>query len=80
MPVVGAVVNWPGFAIAARWIVSTVSVLAQTEPCTRTPPMHLTSMAGAPGRTVPVRFASAGWKIAWLASSVMSNPFSEPEL
>jgi hypothetical protein len=58
-----------------------VSVVGeQVEPCTRMPPMHLTITAGVPGRTVPVRLASAGWKIAWLARSVMSKPFraSEP--
>jgi len=79
--VVGGDVIMPGPATAAKWIVSTVSVVGeQVEPCTNTPPMHLASMAVVPGKTVPVRSASAGWKTEWLACNVMSIPFSAPEL
>jgi len=48
-------------------------------PSTRMPPMHLTTMLVVPGRTVPVRLASAGWKIVWSASNVTSKPFSALE-
>ena len=61
--------------MAARWIVSGVSVVAQVFPSTRTPPMHSTKMLAGDGRTVPVMSAPAGLRIVWLASTVTSNPF-----
>jgi len=59
--VVGGVVSRPRPPTAAKWIVSIVSVVAeQAGPCTRMPPMHLTTTEGVPARTVPVRSAFTG--------------------
>jgi len=79
-PVVGDAVNGePKADVAARWIVSTVSVVEQVAPRIRVPERHSTSVLGLPINTVPVRSIPAGFKIVWSARRVMSNPSSPDE-
>ena len=69
----------PSADVAARWIVSTVSVVRQVVPRTRLPDRHSTSMLALPISTVPVRSIPAGFRIAWSAKRVISNPSSPEE-
>jgi hypothetical protein len=63
-PVVGGVVSGePRAEVAARWIVSTVSVAEQVEPATRIPDRHSTTMIDVPIKIVPVRSIPAGFKM-----------------
>jgi hypothetical protein len=74
-PVVGLLVNGePTAEVAARWIVSIVSVEEQVEPMINIPSKHLTTITGVPISTVPVRSTATGVRIVWSARRVMSNP------
>lgn len=53
----------PRAEVAARWIVSIVSLAEQVEPLTRVPAMHSRTITGVPIKTVPVRSILAGFKM-----------------
>lgn len=53
----------PRAEVAARWIVSTVSLAEQVEPLTRVPAIHSTTITGFPIKTEPVRSIFAGFKM-----------------
>jgi hypothetical protein len=73
-PVVGELVGGELIAdVAARWVVSTVSVEEQV-PLTGDPDKHSTKITGAPIKTVPVRSIPAGFKMVWFERRVISKP------
>lgn len=53
----------PRAEVAARWMVSTVSVEEQIPPRIRPAEIHSTTITGVPSNTVPVRSTPAGLRI-----------------